>query len=224
MWLVTLLGQDFVLHTPDYPHPSRRGHSPAGAQAGPPLPACALRWDSEHGSWTPWARWLRGESLPWALAATPVTLLNFLARWAFALGGHLGAGEVLRATTAPCCSQAQECHLSWGALTRTTMERAGLRRTCLQRPHGGYGTLSLRSELKARSCQQLQGRKAPRAQLAVPSTHSGKDQWGTLWGHEKDHLFLSTCPASHVDSTLTQAWPGAGASALLRAVVPTLDG
>lgn len=125
--------------------------------------------------------------------------LEFPHSLGFALGGHLGAGEVLRAITVPCCSQAQECRLSRGALIRTTMERAGLRRTCPQRPHGGYGTLSLRSELKARSCQQLQGRKASQAQLAVPNTHPGKDQRGTLWGHERDHLFLSTCPASHMD-------------------------
>lgn len=78
VWLVTTLGPDVVLCTPNQPHPSWKGHSPAGARAGPLLPACALWWDSERGSWAPWARWLRGESLPWALAATLITLLDFL--------------------------------------------------------------------------------------------------------------------------------------------------
>lgn len=90
------------------------------------------------------------------------------------------------------------------------MARAGLQRTCPQRPHGGYETLSLRSELKARSCQRLQGRKGLPAPPALPCTHP----WGGLCrglsgGDERDHLVFLYLPSTTHGSSSDSGRPGA---------------
>ena len=62
------------------------------------------------------------------------------------------------------------------------MERAGPQRTCLQGPHGGCETLSVRSDLTVRSCQRPQGREGLLAQRALPSTHTCGMRGGGPWG------------------------------------------
>ena len=85
------------------------------------------------------------------------------------------------------------------------MERAGPQRTCLQGPHGGCETLSVRSDLTVRSCQRPQGREGLLAQRALPSTHTCGMRGGDPGGHERDHLFPYMYPAMHEDGALTQA-------------------
>ena len=160
-------------------------------------------WDAERGSWAPRARWRGGGPLPWALAATLVTLLDFRTEGP-TLGGHFGAGEVPSVFTTSCSSQAKGCQLSWRVPT-STMERAAPQRTCPLRPSRGYEALLLRSELKIRSCQRPQGRRGLRARRAL-SQHTHLQAWdGGLWGPCKGPPVSLYVPAVHEAGALTQA-------------------
>lgn len=164
----------------------------ASAAAGPPGPGGGgARFSPGH--WQP--LWL----LPW-ISSLP----RLCTGWAF------GGGEVLRAVTVPCRSRAQRCRLSWAALTGDAMDRRGPQRTCPQRPRGNFETLSLRSELKAGSCLQPQGREGlrpsePFLTRAPVGSLQGSSRRGLSGGHEGHQ----TCPTVHEDGSLTQAWPDA---------------
>lgn len=98
------------------------------------------------------------------------------------------------------------------------MARAGLQRTCPQQPHGGYETLSLRSELKAGSCQRLQGRKGLPGPTSPPQhTPLGRVMPGTVRARREGPLVFLYLPST---TALTRAWPGAEASAQLRTEPP----
>ncbi|KAI5235013.1 Sperm-Associated Antigen 1 [Manis pentadactyla] len=64
------------------------------------------------------------------------------------------------------------------------MQRAGLQRTCPQRPHGGFETLCLRSELKVRSCQW------PQDQGPFPPVSPGLEHDGSFPKHTMTILAL----------------------------------
>lgn len=160
-------------------------------------------WDAERGSWAPQARWRGGGPLPWALAATLVTLLDFLTEGP-TLGGHFGTGEGPSAFIACCSSQAKGCQLS-GRVPTSTMERAGPQRTCPQRPRWGYEVLLLRSELKVSSCQQPKGRRGLRGQRALPQHTHLQDWGGGPWGPCEGQPVSLYVPAVHKDGALTQA-------------------
>lgn len=167
------------------------------------LPRVPWGWDAEHGSWAPRARWRGGGPLPWALAATLVTLLDFRTEGP-TLGGHFGAGEAPSVFTACCSSQAKGCQLSW-RVPASTMERAAPQRTCPLRPSGDYEALLLRSELKIRSCQRPQGRRGFWAQRALPQHTHLQDWGGGLWGPCKGPPVSLYVPAMQEEGALTQA-------------------
>lgn len=113
LWLVTMLGQDFVLHTLELPRPSRRGHRPAGTRQAA---AARLCFAVGRAAWQLGSvgQVAKGRVCPLGIGSHSGYPLGFPHSPRSALGGRLGAGDTLSTCTAPCCSQAPGRCLSQG--------------------------------------------------------------------------------------------------------------
>lgn len=202
--LAPTLGQDVILRTPPNGPPRPTSLSQRPPSCWRPSRPAALRlrfvagWRVQQlGSLGQVAE---GRVSPLGIGSHSGYFLGFPHSPGSAPGGRLGVVKSSEPSPSPAAPGPR------GA----AMDRRGPQRTCPQRPRGNFETLSLRSELKAGSCLQPQGREGlrpsePFLTRAPVGSLPGSSRRGPSGGHERHQ----TCPTVHEDGSLTQAWPDA---------------